>query len=118
MRNLFAPLAALCLLALGACNPTSITAGLTTASNLLPVITTSLDAACASSTALATQAKAQPTLAGSSVLTSVNSAVAKFCGKVDPTSGAAAPALQNLNTITAQLLNLAGTVGIKLPGLK
>jgi hypothetical protein len=94
----------------------SLTA-LTVASNLLPVITTSLDAACASSAALATQAKAQPPLARSSILSSVNGAIGRFCGKVDPVSAAAGPALNNLNTVTADLLGLAGAAGIKLPGL-
>jgi hypothetical protein len=100
---------------LSACNPQMV---LSTSSALLPVITSSLDAACASSAALASQAKAQPALAGSSTLSKVSSAVGGFCGKVDPTSAAAGQALNTLNTLTAQLLGVAGAAGINLPGLK
>lgn len=103
----------LLMLPLGGC----VAGALGTANAVLPLITTSLDVACASSTAIATQAKANPATAGSSAIGKVNNAVASFCGKVDPTSAQAALALNSLNTLTAQLLGVAGAAGVKLPGL-
>ena len=97
---------------------TGCVSALSTASAVLPLITSSLDAACASSTALATQAASQPALKGASVLVKVNNAVAGVCGKIDPTSAAAGSALNTLNTLTAQLLGVAGAAGINLPGIK
>ncbi len=89
-----------------------------TASALLPLITTSIDAACASSQALAQQAQVQPPLAGSSKLAKVNAKIAAVCGVVDPASVEAGNALHSLNTATAELLGQAGALGVQLRGLK
>ncbi len=112
MRRTLLAVALLCPLALAGC----VTA-LSTASSLLPYITTSLDVACKSSQTLAQQAAAQPALSKSSALIKVNSKIASICGVIDPTSAQVGIALNSLNTTTAALLGAAGAVGIKLPGL-
>ncbi len=91
---------------------------LSTASVVLPLITTSIDAACASSQALAQQAAATPQLATSSKLVRVNNKIATVCGVVDPSSAQAGSALHQLNTATAQLLGAAGAAGVQLKGVK
>lgn len=91
---------------------------MSTAAVVLPLITTSIDAACASSQALAQQAAATPQLATSSKLVRVNNKIATICGVVDPASAQAGSALYQLNTATAQLLGAAGAAGVQLRGLR
>lgn len=104
------------MLVLGACNLSQIQTGITVGTQLLPLITTDINAALTSSKVLVQQAA---TLAPSTAPTAakVQARIDSVAAKIASGVPIVATDLNALNSVTAALLNAAGQIGVKLPGL-